>query len=60
MEKQIHEHIKDKLSPYLCGYRKGFTTQYALLSLIERRKKSLMKKDLVEQFWWIYRKRLIL
>ena len=50
MEKQIHEHIKDKLSPYLCGYRKGFTTQYALLSLIERRKKSLMKKDLVEQF----------
>ena len=36
MQKQINEHMKNKLSPYLCGYRKGFSTQYALLSLIER------------------------
>ena len=27
--------------PYLCGYGKGFSTQYALLSLIERWKKIL-------------------
>ena len=33
--KQINEHTKNKLSPYLCGYRKGFSTQYALLSVIE-------------------------
>ena len=34
MQKQINEHIKNKLSPYFYGYRKGFTTRYALLSLI--------------------------
>ena len=28
------------MSPYLCGYRKGFNTQYALLSLIEKWKKT--------------------
>ena len=44
MQKQINEHIKNKLSPYLCGYRKGFSTQYALLSLIERWKKILDEK----------------
>ena len=36
MQKQINGHIKNKLFPYLSGYRKGFSTQYALLSLIER------------------------
>ena len=34
MHKQINEHLKNKLSPYLSGYRKGFSTQYALLSHI--------------------------
>ena len=44
MQKQIKdEHIKNKLSPYLCGYRKGFSTQYAL-TLIERWKKVLDEK----------------
>ena len=37
MQKQINEHIKNKLSPYLCGYRKGFIAQYALLSLYQKR-----------------------
>ena len=41
MQKQINGRIKNKLSPYLCGYRKCFSTQYALLSLIERWKKVL-------------------
>ena len=31
------------LSPYLCGYRKGFNTQHALLSLIEKWRISLDK-----------------
>ena len=35
MQKQLNEHMKNKLSPFLCGYKKGFSTQYALLSLIE-------------------------
>ena len=29
------------LSPYLCGYRKGFNTQYTLLSVIEKWKETL-------------------
>ena len=36
MQKQITDYIGKFLSPSLCGYRKGFSTQYALLSLIER------------------------
>ena len=44
MRKQINEHIRNKLSPYLCEYTKGFSTQYALLPLIERWKKILDKK----------------
>ena len=41
MQQQITEYIEKFLSPYLCGYRKGFNTQYALLAMIEKWKKSL-------------------
>ena len=34
MQKQISDYIGKFLSPFLCGYRKGFSTQYALLTLI--------------------------
>ena len=44
MQKQINEHMKEKLSPYLCGYRKGFSTHYALFSLIECWKKIIDDK----------------
>ena len=27
--------------PFMCGYRKGYSTQYALIALIEKLKKSL-------------------
>ena len=36
--------MKEKLSPYLCGYRKGFSTHYALFSLIECWKKIIDDK----------------
>ena len=36
MQKQVTDYIEVFLSPFLCGYRKGFRTQCALLSLIER------------------------
>ena len=39
MHDQIDEFVKDKLSKYLCGYRKGYNTQYALLLMIEKWKK---------------------
>ena len=32
------------LSPYLCGYRKGYSAQHALLTLIEKWKSILDKK----------------
>ena len=41
MEKQINSYVNNFLSPYLCGYRKGFSTQLALLSLTEKWKKAL-------------------
>ena len=41
MQKQMTEYIEKFLSPYLCGYRKGFNAQYALLAMIEKWKKSL-------------------
>ena len=37
-------YVDKHLSPYLCGYRRGFSAQYALVSLIEKWKESLDKK----------------
>ena len=34
MHKQMSLHVDSFLSPYLCDYRKGFSTQEALLSVI--------------------------
>ena len=44
MQNQINLHIKSFLSPYLWDYRKGFNSQHALISLMERWRKSLDKK----------------
>ena len=44
IQKQFFAHVNEFLSPYLCGYRKEFNTQYALLSLIEKWKKTLDNK----------------
>ena len=41
MQKQINDLIEKHLSPYLCGYRKGFNSQYVVLVMIERWKMSL-------------------
>ena len=43
MHKQISEYINQFLSPYLCRYRQGFSTQQALVSLIEKWKAILDK-----------------
>ena len=34
-------YIEKYLSPYLCGYRKGYCSQYALLAMMEQWKLSL-------------------
>ena len=44
MEQQIISYIDKYLSPYLCGYRKGFSTEQALLSLTENWKLLLDKQ----------------
>ena len=41
IQKQMKVHIEKYLFPFLCGYRKGYNTQYALTSMIERWKKHL-------------------
>ena len=38
------EYISGKLSPFLCGYRKGYSVQHALISLIEHFRTALDKK----------------
>ena len=44
MQKQITEYMSERLSPYLCGYRKGYNSQQALISLIESWRKHLDNK----------------
>ena len=44
MQKQVTLFTEKLLSPYLCGYRKGFSTQQALISPVERWKKNLDQK----------------
>ena len=44
MEKQIAAYMEEFMSPYLCGFRNGFSTQYALIALIEKWKSSLDQK----------------
>ena len=46
MQKQIKFFTEKLLSLYLCGYRKGFSTQQTVISLIERWKKFLIKKGM--------------
>ena len=35
IHRQMFIFVERNLSPYMCGYRKGFSTQQALLPLIE-------------------------
>ena len=44
LQHQLVNYIENYLSPHLCGYRKGYSSQQALISLIENWKKSLDKK----------------
>ena len=48
MQKQITAYIEKFISPFLCEYRKGFSTQEALLSLIERSRLCLDKHCFAE------------
>ena len=43
IQKQISEYFNQFFSPFLCGYRKGFSTQTALVWQIEKWKHQLDK-----------------
>ena len=44
---QINSFFNDKFSNFLCGFRKGFSTQTALIRLLQRWQKSLDQKDVI-------------
>ena len=46
MQKQVTLFTENILSPNLCDYRKGFSTEQALISLIERWRKNWNKKGM--------------
>ena len=43
MFKQIAGSVENKMSKYLCGFRKGYNTQYALMRLLDKLNKSIDK-----------------
>ena len=43
--KQMTDFVENKISEYLCGFRKGYNTQHALMRLIDKLNKSLDKKE---------------
>ena len=45
MYNQIYSYIKPHLSPYLCGFRKGYSTQNCLLVMLEKWKEALDNKE---------------
>ena len=44
---QLSDFMKDKLSPFLCGFRKQHSTQHALICIIEKWKNAWMTLDLL-------------
>ena len=42
----IYNYMNDKLSPCLCGFRKGYSSQYCLILMLERWKEALDNKNL--------------
>ena len=44
---RLSEFVKDKLSPFLCGFRKQHSTQHALICIIEKWKNAWMTPELL-------------
>ena len=45
MYSDIDNYMQKYLSPSLCGFRKGYSTQHCLLAMLEKWKKALDKND---------------
>ena len=50
IKNQMHDSMKSILHPHLCGYREGFSAQHALISMLEKWKKSLDNKGYAGEF----------
>ena len=50
MYEDINKFMNDKLSPYLCGFRKGYNTQYCLMIMLEKWKRVLDKNKLLKHY----------
>ena len=46
MYDQIYMYMNKHLSNYLCGFRKGYSTQYCLIAMLEKWKKALDKRKI--------------
>ena len=46
MYDHIYEYMGTKLSHYLCGFRKGYSTQYCLIAMLEQWKKACDKHNI--------------
>ena len=46
MYSQIEHYMNNHLSEHLCGFRKGYSTQYCLIFMLERWKKELDKSNI--------------
>ena len=44
LQKQMNIFIEKYLSPFLCGYRKGYCAQYVVMTFLEKWRISLSKK----------------
>ena len=44
LQTQINSYFEKYLTPHLCGYRKGYNAQHALVTLINKFKSSLDKQ----------------
>ena len=60
MDRQTDSYIDKILSPYLCGYRKGYSCEYALLAMIEKWKMSLDRGGMLGVSLWIFLRPLTL
>ena len=59
MHKQMSNFVEKILSVYMCGFRKGFSTQKALLFWLKHGKKYLIKRDMGVQYSYIYQRPLM-
>ena len=55
----MYEYMENKLSPYLCEFPKGYSTQYCLMVMLERFRNALDKKKNLEPYLLTYQKLLI-